>query len=102
MSGDIGGPSEAFSADRPGHWHLIELEQILGRQDRLAGTDGEHFVEVVESYVDWDAVVYVAHRRVDRTLEARGAGDVDPLLTPMFASMWIDGFLAGAEYGKAL
>lgn len=98
-------------AKRPDHPDFWKLSEVLLRMD--SGIDPkamsqdemeeQYKVRLAEIGIDPDVLNYASVQRAYRLLETMPPGMPDPLkamLGSMFASLWLDGFAAGAFFER--
>lgn len=82
--------------DVPEFWHLSE---IVLANDAIATEEENGFLKVVERIVPIEVLQYMAEQRVKVAIQRMGLPIPPRGILPMLMAVYIDGFVAGANYG---
>lgn len=83
--------------DRPDHPDFWRLSSAVLAIDAHACEDGMTVPEIVGDLVDIDVLEYFARHR---TGTAMALLRLPALLAPALQAIWVDAFVAGAQFGK--
>ncbi len=89
---------------RPDHPDFWKMSQIIIDCDAQAEEQG--LDEVLDGYVDKDALVYMANQRAYRALNIQRESELQDAATresvSIIAAMWMDAFIVGAKYERKI
>lgn len=86
--------------DRPQSPDYWRISEVVMQQDGRATEGGEEMPQVIADIVDERAVTYMAIDRARMVQQGSGMRE-NPVLTQMFAALWVDAFTAGIRFEKA-
>lgn len=97
----FGTSDDATRQQRPDHPDFWELSGIVIALDAdVEGEGASPINEVVAKVIDPRVLAYMAEQRSMLFFERLGL-PIEPVETALMGSSWVDGFLAGVEWGKA-